>query len=524
VYRLAFDKAFELFLQRRSRKDTEEIEGQCVIFILFPVHTLTIMTKGVGVISVFLDTMAKIGKTFRWRHWFVVMVVGSGFPIGPLAAQPSADALPRDRYLRAVPLPTPAKIAAIEPKAVPPSADTAALPKRSITLAEISAMATHNHPGVQQAKRQAGALRGAWIQAGLKSNPSFGYGAEDMTANHAGTQGLTFSQPITPKYKLDARQTAINREYQAAHQTYQIQCQKAVNDAMLTAYRIAFNYRTCRVLEELARISQEARHIGSELLQAGEIGRSAFLDIKIQSERTQIALKDAEIAYQTACRELAILLALPERELIEITDPVEVLPPELCESALLAEIRAASPERRQAYAEVEAAKARLKQQCAEAGIDYDTNARIAYNTETKQNEFSVGIAVPVRLFDRNQGNIQRAKSELAASYRNVERVERLIAQNYEKQWGKYRTARNRVVAYKEIILSEARESLDLVLAAYRRGESDSLELLDAQRTFSTVQIEYLDSMNALMESQILLQGALLSGGLNKPGTEDSAED
>jgi cobalt-zinc-cadmium efflux system outer membrane protein len=287
---------------------------------------------------------------------------------------------------------------------------------------------------------------------------------------------------------------------------------------MLTAYKFAFNYRKCLILEELSRLSQEAKQAGGGLLQAGEIGRSSFLSIKIQSDRAQIALRDAEIAYRTACKELAILLSIPERELIEITDAVDVLPPELNEIAVLAEIQAISPELRQAYAEIDAARARLKQECAEAGIDYETNARIAYNTETKQSEFSVGVAIPLRIFDRNQGNIQRAKSELAAAHRNVERLERLLALKCEKQLGDYKIARNRAVSYKQT-LSEARESLDLALGAYRRGENDPLELLYSQETFSTVSIEYLDSLNAAMESHVLLQGALLSGGLEKPGME-----
>ena len=437
-----------------------------------------------------------------------------------LAAQPNTDPNHRNRYLRSVPPVSVAQISTTEPKvpAVKPIAGIAALPKRALSLAEIGGRAAHGHPGVQQAKRQAEALRGEWIQAGLRSNPSIGYSAEDMTRDYAGVQGITLSQPITPKYKRDARQAAVSREYQAASQVYHIQHQKAVNDAMLTAYRVAFAYRKCLVLEELTQISQDALHVAGELLQAKEIERAMFLDIKIKSEQTRIALRDAEIAYRTACKELAILLGLPDRELIEITDPVETLPMELNESALLTEIQAVSPELRQAYAEVETAKARLKQQYAEAGIDYDTNVKIAYNTETKQNELSVGVAIPIRLFDRNQGNIQRAKSELAASHRNVERLERLLAQRYERQIGEYQIARNRVVSYKEI-LSDAREALDLALAAYRRGEYGSHELLEAERTFSNVQIEHLDNMSALMESHILLQGALLSGGLEKPGKE-----
>ena len=447
--------------------------------------------------------MVSIGKRFRLCRLVIVLVLI--LPTSSLFAQT------RNHYLTAVPLPSGAK----ESPIAEPPIGIGALPKRQMTLEEVGNLATYNQPGVRQAQRQAEALRGAWIQAGLRSNPSVGYSAEDMTSNHAGTQGVTWSQPITPRYKLDARQTAIHREYHAAQQMYQIQCQKALNDAMLTAYRVAFCYRKCLILEELTRLSQEAQQVGAKLLKAGEIGRSEFLNFKIQLGRTQIALREAEIAYRTACKELAILLALPERELMEITDPVDLLPPELNEATLLEEIQAASPELRKAYAETEAAKARLQQECAEAGIDFDTNARIAFNTDTKQSEFSVGVAIPLRFFDRNQGNIQRAKSELAAAYRNVERMERLIAQKYEQQLGEYQIARNRAVSYKQI-LSEARESLDLALDAFRRGECNPLELFHAHETVSTVQIESLNGMNAMMESHILLQGALLSGGLEKP--------
>jgi cobalt-zinc-cadmium efflux system outer membrane protein len=451
------------------------------------------------------------------------------FLTGSLFAQLPTDPNHRNRYLQAAPLPpvapSPATLqpvvvaSATEPlPAAKPATGVAALPKQAITLAEINTRVTNDHPGVQQAKRQAEALRGEWIQAGLKPNPSVGYSAEEMTSTQAGKHGVTLTQPVTPKYKRDARQLAIDRAYQAALQTYQIQHQKAVNDATLAAYRADFAYRKCLILEELTQIAQEALKAAGELLKAQEIELALFLGIKIQAERTQIDRRDAEIAYRTACNELAILLNLPDRGLLEITDRIDSLPPELNPGIMFAEIRASSPELRQGYAEIEAAKARLKQECAEGGIDYDTNVALVYNTETKQSEVSVGIAIPIRLFDRNQGNIQRAKSELAAANRNVERLERLLAQRCERQWGEYQTARNRVVSYADI-LKDAREALDLAFDAYRRGEYGSHELLEAQRTFSSVQIEYNGSLQALMESHILLQGSLLSGGLEKPGTE-----
>jgi cobalt-zinc-cadmium efflux system outer membrane protein len=128
-------------------------------------------------------------------------------------------------------------------------------------------------------------------------------------------------------------------------------------------------------------------------------------------------------------------------------------------------------------------------------------------------EFSVGVALPLRIFDRNQGNIRQAQSEVAAANRNVERVQKWIAQQFGVQWGAYATARGRVSVYKNDILPEAQELQILAFEAYRRGEYSSHEMLEAQRTFAELQLEYFDNLSALMESQILLQGALLSGGL-----------
>jgi len=427
--------------------------------------------------------------------------------------------LPRDRYISPAP-PPPIEVAQATPRFRQPAQQPtgiAALPQRTMTLAEVANIASHNHPGVQQARRQAEAWHGEWIQAGLRENPHIGYSAEDTTRGDAGLHGINFSLPVTPRHIITARQAAISREYQAAYQVYQMFRQKAVNDAMLAAYRAAFAFRKCVILEEHAEISREAQRIGGMLLQAGEIGRAAYLEMQIQVEQGVIDLRDAEIAYRAASRELAILLGLPERDFIAISDSVEALPPELNEATLFAEIRASSPELRQAHAEVDAARARLRQEQAESGLtEYELDSRIAFNTDTRQAEFSAGIAIPLRIFDRNQGNIRRAQLELAAAQRNVERVERQLAQRFEHRFGEYRMARNRVVSYSETILPKTRELLDMMFDTYRRGETTSHELLSIQQMYSAIRVEYLENMNALMESHILLRGALLEGALERP--------
>lgn len=388
--------------------------------------------------------------------------------------------------------------------------------KRTLSIAEVRGIAVNGHPALQQAARQMEAIRGAWIQAGLKENPTIGYSGEEMAKRNTGKHGVEFGQVIVPQKKLSARQATIAQEYKVAKQVYESQWQKVVNDATLASYRVAFAQRKIQLLNELTQLSRESRRAAEVLFQSKEISRSIYLDMKIQSDRMDISLSDADIAYQTACKELSVLLSLPPDELLEISDPIDELPDEVQEAALWTQIRASSPELAQAYANVETAKARLQQECMNAGIDYDTNAKVAYNAETKLTEFSIGVAIPVRIFNRNQGNIQRARSEIAAAHQNVNRVEMQMAQRFQSVYGDYRTARQRVLTYRKSILGEAKESVDLALSAYKKGEYNTLELLDTQRTLSAVQIEYLDNLQLLLEKQILLNGALLTGGLDSP--------
>lgn len=70
-----------------------------------------------------------------------------------------------------------------------------------------------------------------------------------------------------------------------------------------------------------------------------------------------------------------------------------------------------------------------------------------------------------------------------------------------------------MLSYEQSLLKEAQESFDLALNAYKHGEYSSIELLNVQRTLIDVKVEHLDSIAAFWEAQTLIQGALLSGGL-----------
>lgn len=382
-----------------------------------------------------------------------------------------------------------------------------------LTLEQVCNESLRANPALMQLAREVEAMRGVWMQAGLKENPMLGYAAEEMTASQTGKHGFEFSQTIVRKYKLNARQAAACRDFLAAQQRCRVQQQRVMNDALLVAYQTALAQRKVVLLHELLSISSEALHSSKMLLEAQEISKADYLESKIEAERTGIALRNAEIAHKTAGHELALLLGRSDTEGIYITDAIESLPRDRGETEAMAMLLAQSPELTTAWAQVDAARAHLTRECAEAGIDFDAGAAILYDTEAKETQVSLGVSIPIRVHNRNQGNIYRARSELAAAQRNVERIELLLTTRFHKIFGACLMARNKVESYERSLLAEARESFDLSLGAYRQGEYGALELLNAQRTLIAVQVEHLESLGEFWESHILLEGSLLSGGL-----------
>ena len=64
--------------------------------------------------------------------------------------------------------------------------------------------------------------------------------------------------------------------------------------------------------------------------------------------------------------------------------------------------------------------------------------------------------------------------------------------------------------------------MDLTESAYSAGEFSFLQTLVVRRTFFETKLEYVAAQTELAQTQALIDGLLLSGGLN--GTPDSEFD
>ena len=103
------------------------------------------------------------------------------------------------------------------------------------------------------------------------------------------------------------------------------------------------------------------------------------------------------------------------------------------------------------------------------------------------NAYGVGVDMSLPVFDRNQGNIQKARSVVAQSDSDLRA--QLVALNAEVEQASrdYRFAYEMVTANSPQRIEAARNARDKIEAAYRVGGRPLIDVLDAQRAYRDTQ-------------------------------------
>ena len=105
--------------------------------------------------------------------------------------------------------------------------------------------------------------------------------------------------------------------------------------------------------------------------------------------------------------------------------------------------------------------------------------------------------MPLRVFDRNRGNIDAARQALAAAEaRRINTVAAATAQA-RNAIANVEAAQRRVEALEKAAVPEAAEALRLAQLSYREGRASLLELLDFQDSYTTAR-------SALTEARLAL--------------------
>lgn len=131
------------------------------------------------------------------------------------------------------------------------------------------------------------------------------------------------------------------------------------------------------------------------------------------------------------------------------------------------------------------------------------------------NTVALSLAVSLPVFNRNAGGIARASAAALRAESERASLATAIALDVQQAANTVDVSRLRVAAIERDFLTPAREVRDIMVASYRLGDADLIDLLDAQRSYRDVQRAY---NRALFDRQVSLieLASAISAPENRP--------
>jgi len=390
-------------------------------------------------------------------------------------------------------------------------------PEGALKVEDLVAMAMASNPTLIQSSQSIEAARAHCVQVGLWPNPTIGWEGEEIgNEGRAGRQGLFFAQPIVTGGKLALNKQVASRQLSAARAALDAQRLRVANDVRVATYQYAAAKLRLTYQLELQRISEVSVKTIQSLVDVSQVSRLDLIRAQVEAGLVQTATEEARTDKHAAWRQLALVIGRPDFTETPIVCLLESELPKLEVEQLEANLLASSPQIAQARARLEQAQWQLSRERAERRPDIDIEGAVMYNTGSEYTEVSIGVGMPLQIFNRNQGNICKAQAEVIVAQREIDRLRLSLSQKLTDAFRDYRKSNHLVEQYRTNVLPNAKQAMKLAGIGYRQGEYQYLDLLAAQITFFETSLSYADGLEEAWTAIARLEGLLLSGGLDRP--------
>lgn len=390
---------------------------------------------------------------------------------------------------------------ALSPDAVVPAA---------WTLSELQRLAQQHNPTLIQARLAVRSAAGQQLQAGLYLNPEIGWVGDDMgMEGTSGQQGAFLAQEFITARKRQLAAATAGHGVAAARYALDAQHWRVMNMVRHRFYDVLIAQRMVEIQTQLLQVARDAEAVTSRAQAMQEATRADLLQAAVEAGQADLALFQASNRHRAAWFQLTTVVGRPDLTYAPLSGDLLSDLPDIRWSESLQQLLMFSPELAQAQARLEQARCNLAWQRALARPNVAVQVGVKYDEAAGETLADAQVAVPLHLFDRNQGNIVTASAELASAQRELERVELDLRNRFVAAFEQYANARYEVDVYRTSLLKKAEQSLELTTIGYREGEFNYLYLLTAQRTFFAANLEYLASLQRLWSQAVALDGFML---------------
>lgn len=382
------------------------------------------------------------------------------------------------------------------------------------TLADLERIALAENPTLAWAQSMVEAREGHYIQSGLPPNPRIGYSGEEMgSLGTAGLQGGFIRQELVTGGKLRLNRAVAGHEIEAAQRTLDMQRLRVLGDVRTAYFQMLAARRIVALEGELVAIAQETVEKTVEAIRADDIRPVERFRVENVLESARLEQAAARQRQRTAWRKLALVLGRPGMKPIDLVDRLDEPAPMIQWEEAVARLLGTSPELARAYAAVERARCAVRRAQVQWVPNIELQGGVLHDNRVGEALATAELSLPLPLFDRNQGNIHRAWSELSAAENEVRRVELELQDRLADAMENYVDAHNRATRYAERIVPNSRDAYGVAAKALEQLEIDKPTLLAAQREYVLARHSAVEAQRDLQIAAAGIESLLLSGGL-----------
>jgi outer membrane protein, heavy metal efflux system len=389
-------------------------------------------------------------------------------------------------------------------------------PVSGLGLIELEQLACQYNPTILRYSALVASARGLAYQAGRMPNPTVGYQGQQIgSKGQAEQHGAIFNQDFIRREKRQLDRSVATQDIAQAEQRLAAQQQRVLTDVRSAYYRVLYVQQQIVALEELKGIAQKAVDIAKQLLAAEEVAKTDLLQAEVEKQQAELQLANAQYTLQATWSQLSAVVGQPMQ--LQPLAGDFFAPTEAFEfEQTLAWFCAQSPDVLAANARIYQARCYLQRQIVEPRPNMSVQGLYNFvdNGIGGKPDAGIAVAVPLPLWNKNEGNIASARQELVAAEQMLAQVQLRIKQDLALVMEQYNRANSQANYLQEQILPRVQQTLDLTRQTYEAGEVNFVALLTVQRTYAQNKLAYLDALATVRKAEIDLRGMLLNGSLN----------
>lgn len=369
-----------------------------------------------------------------------------------------------------------------------------------LTVADAVGQAIQNNAQINQMRSQLNQKKAEWRTLTGVSAPEISYmkeGISHKAADPFQEQRISVSQsvdfPLTTSYRIKA----LREEEKAVEFSIQEEERKVKSAVKARYIEVIYALHLQKLRDQQLKLATELYNAVYTQFETGMGNGMDLTKAELQVAEANNDIDNARSQLHQARYSLFFLMGLPpenQKYTITFMDTLQTRDVEISQVTALS-VLTEQPSYQSSERELKASGYFLKE--AKSNILPDIRFNLYkqdYGTGYNFNGFEVGLSFPVWYPLEQKGKIRMNLARQEEIQWKQKEIRSGVKEQIEHAWHSYEVSRSTIKRYDETIRSKAEKLQSLTLSAYRLGEVDLLNLINAQQIYLNSQQRYLTAL------------------------------